>query len=68
MTRRTVGLLVTLILAILVAPLAAEAQPRGNVHRIGLLTYGSPSSEPGRSSQASGADCATLAGWKARTS
>jgi putative tryptophan/tyrosine transport system substrate-binding protein len=48
MTRRTIGLLVPLILAILVAPVAAEAQPRGDVHRIGLLNYGSPPSRSGR--------------------
>jgi ABC transporter substrate binding protein len=38
MTRRTIGLLVTLVLACLVAPLAAEAQPPTRVHRIGVLT------------------------------
>jgi putative ABC transport system substrate-binding protein len=52
MTRRPIALVITLTLAILVAPLAAAAQPRGNVHRIGLLSYGSPRSGPGRSSQA----------------
>jgi len=41
MTYRTLGLLVTLALAILVAPLAPEAQPAGKVHRIGWLHYGS---------------------------
>jgi putative tryptophan/tyrosine transport system substrate-binding protein len=35
MTRRTIGLLVAL--ALLVAPLAAEAQPSGKVYRIGYL-------------------------------
>jgi hypothetical protein len=40
-------LLVTLALGLLVASLAAEAQHRGNVHRIGLLNYGSPPSRPG---------------------
>ena len=33
-----IGLIVTLTLAILVAPLAAEAQPPTKVHRIGLLS------------------------------
>jgi ABC-type uncharacterized transport system substrate-binding protein len=37
MTRRTMALLITFTLAILVAPLAGEAQPAGNVYRIGLL-------------------------------
>ena len=35
MTRRTIELLVTLILAILMAPLAAEMPPAGKVYRIG---------------------------------
>jgi putative tryptophan/tyrosine transport system substrate-binding protein len=43
MTHCTIGLLVTLTLAILVAPLAAEAQPAGKVSRIGLLMLGSSS-------------------------
>jgi putative ABC transport system substrate-binding protein len=43
MTCRTLGLLVTLTLAILVAPLAADAQPAGKVSRIGLLMLGSSS-------------------------
>jgi putative ABC transport system substrate-binding protein len=38
MTRRTVGLLVTLALGFLVGPLAAHAQPPTHVHRIGVLT------------------------------
>src|SRR5688572_18566291 len=49
MTRRTIGLLVTLTLtlAILVAPLATDAQPVGKVWRIGVLQASSPSvSEP----------------------
>jgi putative tryptophan/tyrosine transport system substrate-binding protein len=47
MTRRTIGLLVTLTLAILVAPLATEAQPVGKVWRIGVLQAFSPAvSEP----------------------
>jgi putative ABC transport system substrate-binding protein len=38
MMRRTLGLLVTLTLALLVAPLAADAQPPTNVPRIALLS------------------------------
>ncbi len=38
MTRRTIGLIVTLALGFLVAPLAAEAQPPPPVHRIGALS------------------------------
>jgi putative ABC transport system substrate-binding protein len=40
---RTLGLLVTLALGLLVAPLAAEAQSAGKVPRIGLLIPGSAS-------------------------
>jgi ABC-type uncharacterized transport system substrate-binding protein len=47
MMRRTVGLLVTLALAILVAPRATDAQPVGKVWRIGVLQAFSPTvSEP----------------------
>jgi hypothetical protein len=42
MTRRTIGLLVTLALGLLVAPLAAEAQRVDKVSRIGFLVPGSP--------------------------
>ena len=43
MLRRTIALLITLTLALLVAPLAAEAQPPAtHVHRIGLLSSRSP--------------------------
>jgi putative tryptophan/tyrosine transport system substrate-binding protein len=41
MTRRTVGFLVTLALGLLVAPLAADAQP-AKVHQIGVLSSASP--------------------------
>jgi putative ABC transport system substrate-binding protein len=37
MTRRTVGPLITLVLVLLVAPLAAPAQPVGKVPRLGFL-------------------------------
>jgi putative tryptophan/tyrosine transport system substrate-binding protein len=40
--RRSLGLLVTLILGLLVAPGVADAQPRQHVHRIGRLSTGSP--------------------------
>jgi putative tryptophan/tyrosine transport system substrate-binding protein len=40
MTRRLIGLLVTLALGLLVAPLAAEAQQAGKVPRIGILVPG----------------------------
>jgi putative ABC transport system substrate-binding protein len=40
MTRRTLGLLVTLVLGLLVAPLAAPAPPAGKVPRIGFLISG----------------------------
>jgi putative ABC transport system substrate-binding protein len=42
MTRRLIGLLVTLALGLLVAPLTAEAQPVGKVDRIGYLAVGLP--------------------------
>jgi hypothetical protein len=45
MTRYLIGLLVTLALAILVAPLAAEAQQPKNVPRIGLLITNSRAAE-----------------------
>jgi putative tryptophan/tyrosine transport system substrate-binding protein len=40
MILRTIGLLVTLALGFLVAPLTAEAQPVGKVYRIGYLAVG----------------------------
>jgi putative ABC transport system substrate-binding protein len=42
MTRRTVGLIVIFALAFLVAPLASQTQQPTIVHRIGLLSAGSP--------------------------
>jgi ABC-type uncharacterized transport system substrate-binding protein len=39
----TVGVVVTLALAVLVAPLLANAQPRGSMPRIGVLSSSSPS-------------------------
>ncbi len=39
---RAVGVIVTLTLSLLAAPLAAEAQQRRNVPRIGVLSTGSP--------------------------
>jgi len=35
-------LAIVLLLAILAAPLAAEAQPAGKVYRVGVLSYGAP--------------------------
>jgi putative ABC transport system substrate-binding protein len=52
MTRRTIGLLVTLTLAILVAPLASEAQPATHVYRIGRLSSGNPPAGPDPSMEA----------------
>lgn len=37
--------MVTLALSLLAAPLAAEAQPTGRFHRVGLLTTGGVSTE-----------------------
>jgi putative ABC transport system substrate-binding protein len=45
MRLRPIGLIITLTLAISVAPLAADAQQAGKVWRIGWLVYGSPSPE-----------------------
>jgi putative tryptophan/tyrosine transport system substrate-binding protein len=42
MTRRTIGLLVTSALALLVTPLRTDAQPPTTVYRVGRLTAGSP--------------------------
>jgi putative tryptophan/tyrosine transport system substrate-binding protein len=41
MTRRRIGLLVSLALALLVVPLMVEAQPRGKIPRVGVLEPGS---------------------------
>ena len=41
MTRRTIGLLVTLALGLLRAPLLAEAPPAGKVLTIGMLNISS---------------------------
>jgi ABC-type uncharacterized transport system substrate-binding protein len=46
MTRRTIGLLVTFALGLLVAPLAATAQPPTPVHRIGYLLGATREQEP----------------------
>jgi hypothetical protein len=45
MTRRRIGLLVTLSIALLVAPFPTEAQPPPTVHRIGLLRTGTALAE-----------------------
>jgi hypothetical protein len=44
MPRRPVGVLVTLTL--LVAPLAAQTQPPGDMPRIAILAHGSPPASP----------------------
>jgi putative ABC transport system substrate-binding protein len=46
MWRSAIALLVTLTLSIIAAPLAAEAQPRATVPRIGILTPASEASTP----------------------
>jgi putative tryptophan/tyrosine transport system substrate-binding protein len=46
MLRRTIGLIVTLALGLLVAPLAADAQPPGKVFRVGVLLPASPGLPP----------------------
>ncbi len=46
MRRRTIGLLVTLALALLVTPLLADAQQPTKVYRIGRLAAGSPPEGP----------------------
>jgi putative tryptophan/tyrosine transport system substrate-binding protein len=46
MTHRTLGLLVTLALGLLVAPLAADGQQATTVHRIGRLIAGNPPAGP----------------------
>jgi hypothetical protein len=46
MARRTIGLLITLTLAILVGPLAAQAPPAQKVVRVGLLSTANPRSAP----------------------
>jgi ABC-type sugar transport system substrate-binding protein len=47
MMRRTIGLLITLALGFLVAPLAANAQPAEKVPRIGVIMQGVPPSASG---------------------
>jgi putative ABC transport system substrate-binding protein len=46
MTCRTIGLLVTLALSLLVAPLAAAAEQPGKLYRIGWLSAGPPPPDP----------------------
>jgi putative tryptophan/tyrosine transport system substrate-binding protein len=45
MTRCTIGFLVPLALGLLVAPLAAQAQPAGKIPKIGVLHPGTPPTE-----------------------
>ena len=46
MTRRTIGFIIASALSLLVAPLAAEAQPAGKVYRLGLLSITSSPTGP----------------------
>jgi hypothetical protein len=46
MTRRLIGLLVALTLAILVAPLVADAQPSAKIARIGYLAMTGGAASP----------------------
>ena len=46
MRLRSLGLIVTLALCLLLTPLAADAQQAGKVPRIGFLFYGSPGPSP----------------------
>jgi putative tryptophan/tyrosine transport system substrate-binding protein len=46
MRPRAIGLIAIVALALLVAPLAAEAQQQGKVPRIGILTPASEASTP----------------------
>jgi putative tryptophan/tyrosine transport system substrate-binding protein len=46
MTRRIIGVLVTLALVLLVAPLSAEAQQATHVYRIGVLLGTTPGQDP----------------------
>jgi putative ABC transport system substrate-binding protein len=48
MMRRRIGLLVTLALSLLVAPVVADAQPAAKVSRIGFFSSDSPASEGAR--------------------
>jgi hypothetical protein len=48
MTCRTLGLLMTLAVSLVVAALAAEAQPTGKVAHLGILTAGNPPSDAAR--------------------
>ena len=61
-----VGLIVTLALASLMAPLAVEAQQASKVRRIGLLTPGAP--PPSGASLPFEQAFASWAGWRDTTS
>ena|SRR5215813_349201 len=45
MMRRTIGFLVALAVSLLVAPLAADAQPAGKVYRIAIVLLATPVAE-----------------------
>ena len=61
MTRPTIGLLLTLALSLLVAPLAAEAQPPKHVHRIGVLAGTTISETEAQQAHRSGARASAAA-------
>jgi hypothetical protein len=67
MTRRIIGLIVTLALG-LMTPLGANAPSPTKVPRIGFLLFYRPDAPHTRSSsQSSGKGWASMAGWRART-
>ena len=64
----TVGVMVTLTLSILTAPLVTAAQPAGKVYRIGWLSSGSLRPDVYPLSMPSGRGCVNSAMSRARTS
>jgi len=66
MDRRT--FISSMTLTILAAPLAAEAQPAGNMRRIGVLSAASSVSPPSPQYEAFRQGCARSATWRVRIS
>ena len=64
MTRPTIGFLVTLALSLLMAPLAAAAQPRGKIPLVDVLR---PTSSTDPLTRRSGKGCATSGTWRGTT-
>ena len=60
--------LATLALALLAAPLAAEAQPQAKVYRLGFFRAGLPGSVTAISWTPSGRVCANWGTWRGGTS